>query len=485
MKTRYVKIDTAEYNLEHSKVSWKTKRLFGFILGFFLLIVLVSFAYASPDLDIQKKDKGSVVIAELENPAVFDFLITNNDGEDNFEIYSFSGVSFSPKGTFILPSGKKTIEVKAYPSKGVRGSFKGIYDFEYELRGQSSGIYKDHLAIKIVTLKDAVQLQVMPISPGEKNVEIFLVNKENTNIEDLTIKTETKFFNLDEKISLKPYEKISINKSANSGLIGITAGKYTSEAELSLGGSKVKLPFEIQYTEKEEIKTESVTEGFIIRTTTDRKINQGNVPATAEIIVSKNLLTRLFTHFSAEPKEVIRRGLIVEYVWSEVIGPGASLSVNVTTNYTIPLLLIIFVVFIGVVARLYFLTDVVLGKKVSLVRTRGGEFALRVVLNVRARKSVTSGQLIDHIPGMAKIYEGFGKRPDKIDEQHRRLEWNIGNMRAGEERAYSYVIYSKLRAVGRFELPVARLAYQKDGASKFVNSNKAYFVSDSVAKIED
>ena len=457
------------------------KKRFLFILAFSVLI-LSSFVTAVPNLSIEKIDRGSVVIAELDNPAVFDFVIDNKGKEDNFEIYSFVGVSFSPRGTFPLPEGKKTIEVLAFPNSETRQNFRGIYTFEYQLRGQESGIYKDTFSIKIVPLNEVVDIEVNPISPGDKSAEIFVKNKDNTNIENMNIDIESKFFSVDESISLKPYGSIQVNASVNEGLAGIAAGKYEYNTKIGLEGKEVEKDGELEYVEKEEIKVESTTSGLIIRTTTEMKINEGNVPINAEIVVRKNILTRLFTHFSQEPEEVDRRGVIVQYKWREVVPPGGAFSVSTTTNYTIPLLLIIFIVFVAVVARIYFLTDIILDKKVSLVKTKGGEFALRVVLNVRARKSIIRAQLIDYIPGMAKIYEGYGKRPDKIDEQHRRLEWNIGNMGAGEERAFSYIIYSKLRAVGRFELPIARVVYQKDGENKFVNSNKAYFVSESIKR---
>jgi hypothetical protein len=80
---------------------------------------------------------------------------------------------------------------------------------------------------------------------------------------------------------------------------------------------------------------------------------------------------------------------------------------------------------------------------------------------------------------MTKLYEGYGKMPDKIDEATRRVAWSLGGLESGEERILSYVVYSKLQTVGRLELGAAKLVYEKDGKTDAVNSNKTFFVSEA------
>lgn len=79
-------------------------------------LFMVSFSSAL-DLEVEKIEKTPVIISEMSNPAVFDFIINNKGGYDRVEIYSLVGVSFEPKETFNLPSGKTTMEVKAYPGR--------------------------------------------------------------------------------------------------------------------------------------------------------------------------------------------------------------------------------------------------------------------------------------------------------------------------------------------------------------------------------
>ena len=69
--------------------------------------------------------------------------------------------------------------------------------------------------------------------------------------------------------------------------------------------------------------------------------------------------------------------------------------------------------------------------------------------------------------------------PDKIDPATKRLFWNLDRLNAGEERIYSYIIFSKVRVVGRFELPAATAVYLREGKTENVLSNRAFFVSET------
>jgi len=76
---------------------------------------------------------------------------------------------------------------------------------------------------------------------------------------------------------------------------------------------------------------------------------------------------------------------------------------------------------------------------------------------------------------MTKLYEKFGKAPDKVDPKTKRLFWNISHMSKGEKRVISYIIYSKMNVLGRFELGPAPATFKQNKKHKEVLSNKAYF----------
>ncbi len=448
------------------------------LLALFFVLEFSYFASAEFDLSIEVIDKGSVIISELNNPAVFDFVITNNENKDFAEIYSLVGVSMAPKGTFEIPNGKSTIEVKAYLPAHLRKR-DGVFSFEYQIKGQSQGIFKDKLTVRIVPLKEVFSIRNMNIHPDDSEVIVSIKNNVNTNLEDVKMQFKSKFFDFSEKVSLEPYQEINISTNVDKNRVSrFVAGQYSLSVEINMGDVKEEFNSEINYLEKEGTSIVSESSGFIIRETRATKKNEGNVPLKAKIEIKKDIVSRLFSTNSEEPLISEREGLFVKYVWEKDLAPQESFTVISRTNYTIPFLVIVLVIVIAVLVRIYTLTSIIFEKRVSFVRTRGGEFALKVILRVRARKNADNIQVVDRIPMTTKLYEQFGRKPDKVDEKTRQMFWFVDRLNKGEERIFSYIIYSKIRVIGRFELPLAHASFQRDGKKFNVYSNKAYFASE-------
>ncbi len=449
------------------------------VLLLIFTLFLSSFVSAEFNLQVEKIDKGAVIISELNNPAVYEFIITNNGASDMAEIYSLVSVSMMPKGTFLIPSGVSKLEVRAYPGKEYR-RVEGLYSFEYQLRGLNEGIFKDKLTFRTVSLRDVLNIEDIKLSLNDNTVEVKVKNNVNTHLENVELHFSSQFFDSVKTVSLDPFQETNITLDVNKDRVArLSAGQYPMEVEIELEDESVSYKGNIDYLEKESISVSRESSGFIVRENNIIKTNEGNIPVEAEIEIKKDTFSRLFTTFSSDPTETERSGLLVNYIWKREIGPDESLSVTTTTNYTFPFFLIILVVAVGFLVKTYTTNVLTLNKEVSFVKTKGGEFALKVILSVKARKHTDNIQLIDRLPGMAKLYEKFGRQPDRIDEQSRRLFWNITGLNKGEERVFSYIIYSKVRAVGRFELPPALAVFEKDGKTHEVLSNRAYFVSET------
>ena len=455
----------------------KKSGLFAILFAFFM--TLMPLAFAAPNLDVQKIDKGAVVISEINNPAVFDFLITNNGLPDTFEIYSLVGVTLSPRGTFDLPKGTTEIEVTAYPNKDVRRQL-GNFIFEYEIKGQTSGIFKDKLTIEIINLKDAIEVKSSNFNIYDTEARFIVKNLENTHIDDLPITFISAFFEETEIVSLNPYGQttayVNIDKSR---LRNLSAGDYIVTAIADPEDSKVKLESTVKYLESIGTSIEKTNSGIIIRKTTFTRINDGNVPTTGSINIGKDAVSRLFTTYSAEPLNSSRSGFLVRYVWEKQLKPGESFSITATTNYTLPFVLLVLIALIVIMIRIYSRATLVLEKRVSFVKTKGDEFALRVKIHVKSKKHIDNIQIIDKLPNGVVLYEKYGTMPDKIDKAARRLFWNINSLNAGEERVFSYVIHSKIKIVGTFELSPATALYEKDDKTYEVFSNKTFFVTET------
>ncbi|MEK6836455.1 MAG: hypothetical protein AABX94_02195, partial [Nanoarchaeota archaeon] len=259
----------------------------------------------------------------------------------------------------------------------------------------------------------------------------------------------------------------------------ISAGEYDVDIIYELNDKKSFSEMKIQYLEESGISVSERTEGFIIKKTEINKTNEGNVPAFAKIEIRKNILTRLFTIYTDKPTTSERKGIFVDFSWEKEIEVGESYGVVVTTNYTFPFIIILLVVVIGFFVSFLATGKLSVHKSVSFVRTKGGEFALKINLRVKARSNLKNIVISDRIPGHAKLFNKFGIPPHRIDESSRKIEWDIHQLNAGEERVFSYIIYSKINIVGSFELPAASVSFECDGKRQHIFSNKTHFASET------
>lgn len=446
------------------------------VLFLFLSALLLVTCVSALDLTVSKNETIPIVISELQNPAIFNLSINNLGTSEQVEMYSLVGVSFEPKGKFLLPAGTSNLMVKAYLDDAARAN-DGVYAFDYEIKG-TSGAFKDRLTIKVVKLKDVFEITPLSVRYGDSNIIIKVRNVQNIELKDVKVKLKSVFFEGEKTLSFSPFEGFDVTLPVKSESVkDLAAGPYIVTSNLELGNTTIKLENIVKYLEKENIAMEKTGRGWIIRTTTIKKTNEGNLAVPDRIEVTKNILTRLFTSFSVVPLSTERKGLFVHYMWEKELNPGESWSIDVRTNYTLPFVLLVLIAFSAVAVYLYSKTAVVVRKRCSFVRTRGGEFALKVILHVKARKSVDNIEIFDRIPRATKLYEKAGM-PHKFDERIGCLSWKIDRLNAGEERVFSYIIYSTIRIVGRLELSPATARFVQDGKSTYVHSNRTYFVSD-------
>ncbi|MBX4212001.1 hypothetical protein KW787_00905 [Candidatus Pacearchaeota archaeon] len=453
-----------------------------FVVIVLAIFLILSCFFVSADITVETKNVAPVIISDLNNPAVFNFTIFNHGETQGVQLYSLLGVSMTPKGNFDIQPGENKIEVRAYLPPEMRKN-PGFFTFTYELKGSDSGIYKGALNVEIVELKSTMAISADNFKPGDSQAIVRVKNLKNTYLENVNVKFSSALFSGEKTVSLKPGEETSFNVSVDLNSIKkLVAGPYVIKTEISVDDKKAKIEGVVNYLEREGISVNSHTTGFIVRETTVTKVNEGNKPTSAKIDMRKDIVSRLFTSYSIQPLVVQRSGLLVDYAWEKQLAPAEELAVTSTTNYTLPFVLIILVGISVVVARTYVRTALTVSKKVSFVKTKGGEFALKVTLHVHAGSPVEEIQVHDHLPGSAVLYEKFGSKPDSING--RTLGWTIHRLNRGEERTISYIIYSKLRIVGAYELPSAKATFKHNGQENTVFSNRAFFVSET-ARSED
>jgi hypothetical protein len=197
--------------------------------------------------------------------------------------------------------------------------------------------------------------------------------------------------------------------------------------------------------------------------------------------MEKNLLSSIFTTKNMATTKTETNGFTKKYIWEKVLIPNEEIKIVTKTNWLFPLFIII-IILIGIrLIKKSIYDNLELLKKVSFVKTKGGQFALKVTIKARAKKRLDKITIIDRIPPIVKLYNKFGAiSPDKIDLENKKLHWNLSSLNKGETRIFTYIIYSKIGIMGRFELPETHANYEDEGELKETISNRSFYVNDSI-----
>jgi len=444
----------------------------------FLLFALLLVPAVLADLTIKENSEDVVMILDLNQPAIFNISVTNNGHADFFLIYTFFGAGLEPTERIYIERGAtKEVQVKILPREN--WDLKGITTFQYFLQGKSTPEQAEKFSVNIINLEDAFEIGATDLDPESSSIQVYIKNKVNFNFEDLDVEFNSPFFKLAKNLDLAPNEKVSFDVTLDQEDYNkLSAGYYTLTANVKVDKINAGVEGKINFVEKNILKTSSRDFGLIISSKVITKTNKGNTLEETQTVVKKNILSRLFTSFSPEPTNVNRQGGSVYYTWDQEIEPGESEEVIVKTNWLLPFLIIILLIGVVILTKKTTNKNLEVRKKISFVKAKGGEFALKVTIVMGAKKYIERIRLIDRLPPLVKMYERFGgEEPSRVDRDKKKLEWDFENLEAGEKRVVSYIIYSNVGVLGRFALPAAIAIFERDGKIKEVSSNKAFFLS--------
>jgi hypothetical protein len=453
------------------------KKVMFFYLAIAIFLLSLSFVFS--ELEIKKETISSLAIKDLNKPAIFNLEITNKGEADTFTIYNLIGLSFQPTAPFYLEQGEtKKIVLEIYPTIPLKIS-PDYLSFEYKIKGEKAGIQKDNLAIGIANLKDSFEFYIEPINPDSETAKIHFNNKYGGSLENLYLEFFSVFFLEKKDFSLSSLEKKEFEVSLNKVKIKeLLAGPYIVNAKITYNNFTTEASTIMKFEEKAGIETTELKEGFFVRKTEIEKFNKGNVKTDVSVVVSKDLFSGLFTSINPQPDRREVRGFKISYIYNKQLSPNQSLKIIAKTSWWILILIVIILIVLWYVIDEYIRNKIIIRKQVSRVRTKGGEFALKVSILVRARDYVERIRIFDRLPPMVKIFENFGNIPEKADEKNRRLEWNFQALAKGEERTIHYIIYSKIGMLGKFELPKTTAIYEYKGKLKEALSNEVFYSSE-------
>ncbi len=447
-----------------------------------IIILLILPSIFAINVNIEKQSSNEVLIKGINMPAVFDIKITNLGEPDKFKFYNLVGFMISPETISLNHGETKEIMLRIFPIGDLK--INGPYTFAYTIKGQDNSEIDQQLTVKIMDLKDSFEIGADEFDSSTSSLNIYINNKVNFDFDQINAEFTSPFFNFEKTFSLAPNEKKSFEVQLNKeDFKKLMAGFYTLNAKITAGEEKADVEGTIKFVEKNLVTTTEDDLGFIITTKTIEKINEGNVLEKSQTVIKKNILSRLFTSFNLQPDIVERKGFIIYYTWNKEIKPGENLKIIIKTNWLFPLLVILFIVTIVALAKQYSKKNLVLKKKVSFVKAKGGEFALKISIIINARKYIEKVNIIDRLPPLVKIHERFGgEHPKRINEKSKRIEWGFEKLEAGENRILSYIIYSKIGVLGKFALPTATAIYEKEGKIHETQSNRAFFMAEQGRK---
>lgn len=446
------------------------------LIGVIILINIIS--VLAINLEVNSKAISNSYLIELNDPAVFDLIIKNLDKSDSFQIYSLVGINITHMPLRIDKDETEIIRIYLTPQDYLRSNPQS-YTFEYKIKNSKNEIQSETLTINIVSLDSAFSIDSQPINPKSEKMTINIRNNLMKNLKNVKFKIKSNFFNDYEKelsFGLNEKKHIEINIDKNK-LKTLTAGNYILNSQISLQNNIFNFESQIRFLENEGIEMLEDKKGSIIQKIEIIKKNTGNTKQLIAITQKKNFIAYLFTTANIPPTKVETEGFYKNYVWEKVLNPDEELKIVTRTNWLFPIIIIIIIIIGASLIRKSIYDNLELTKKVAFVKTRGGEFALKVSVKARAKKQIEKIKIIDILPSMVKLYDKFGMiNPDKIDMDSKRLYWNIPRLNKGETRIFTYIIYSKIGVFGRIELPEARAIYEENGESKETYSNKSFYV---------
>lgn len=444
------------------------------ILGIFIFLIGFSSAF-NVDVDF----KNDVYITGFNSSVDVIFNLTDLT-RGYYHVYTLSDILIEPGNVYYIEDDSAVLNYTFTPFYD-KIETRGDYLFSYYINHKDVEKKKYNGKIQIFDFEDVINIESNYIDFENPSVKIYVENTKNYDFSNLKMTCYSILSNFQSNFSLDGNEIKEIELDVSEELIKKTkAGVYAIDCEFNTSAGLKEVKGKLYLSEKEGVVTQDETSGFLIRTRNINKINSGNTVENIDIKDEKNFFSGLFTSFNQEPIKVGKEGSRFLYEWSVKLNPGEVYNLKIKTNYFYPLILLALIIFSVVFIRRYMEKKIDIKKTVKRVKTKNGEFALRVNLSIKARKDVEKVVLVDRVPLNVKIYNKFqSNRPDFVDVEKRILKWNIGELNSGEEREFSYIVYSRVGFVGRFSLPSARVLFDFNDTSCMEDSKKVFFLAEN------
>lgn len=462
----------------------------------YLIFLIVCSTLTNALIQIQTEPiKDSILLDEI---ALYNITIQNYESRE-ITVYLSPGSDVrwlyitKPLVINIKPLANITVLLEVMPKKsllleGILGP--GSYKIPIIARYDKSRIETSvNLRIKSYTeLKKeylpAVRLGVeiaQQIDPRDKGIpiDLFISNRNLLNLSDLNLLLKSELFEKQLKISLKPLQDFNtriifpVDKQQKPG-------KYTLKVYIMLNNETLgQVSKEFNIIPYKEISIKNKTkESFLFKTTTRFSIeNTGNIRTIYKQQLKKSAIGRLFTNTYPKTTHIILNSEIVKG-WSFDLQPKQSIEVIITTNYRLPIIIIILII-LAIITYYVFRSPLVVEKEVKIIGSSKelSEFKVLIHLKNRSAKALHNIRAIDRVPSIVEVVREYSlgtvnpSRIGKHSKQGEIITWNIDSLEPFEERILSYKLKSKLKIIGGLKLKPTKVEFEVNGKQTSVKSN--------------
>lgn len=398
--------------------------------------------------------------------AVVEVKITNNDKSSLFDIFTVNtDFIFAGKVVKVLNGQSETKEIKIFPQI----DRSGLYRVNIFVKSQAtSEIVEGSTIIRLAPLKDSLSITVKPdpLSVKDMTITVVFKNTAEVNVGTVRIEAESPIFSDEFEFSLAPKEEQSFDVDVD--LTKAEGGEHPINMKVYEEGKFVfekDVPYRLEEIKDFE-ESRSIT-GFLIREKVLTFENDGNIKEKVEVEEDSTFLEKIFSYFSEKPLFKTEAGAL-KATWSLEVQPYSTKEIIVKTNYLLPLTLLALIIIGFAFTVRYQSTGLIVTKSASRAKSNKGT-AFKVTIKVRNRKdAVRELRVKDFLPKHLKVHEKFDfTKPSKVTDSY--VEWFLPLLQGGEERVFTYYLYTEGDYTGSLVLPhtaVNYLTLHRDPASE-------------------
>ncbi len=444
---------------------------------FLFLLFTLSFVSAEFQLSIEEQNTS---ILPLQS-ATYLMKFKNLDNlSDVINIFAdANNWILSPQTVVLPPNGVVEKQLIITPRSGVRlSNYRIPLTFQSTVTNQvesvsvllslSLDLYHKGYPLNIAMRSSAPE-KVDPRDPF--NVRVYLKNNNLRDIKRLDITISSDLFEKEFSTPLRPLAPFSKEFTFNldpltpPGTHDLSIVVRDSETSTIVGEDY--LVFTVEGYGK-ILSDRKIIDRSLFRTVEEITFTHyGNEKRTQEFDYHLGNFESWFT--SSEPEGVLKKdpagGKLIS--WVITLSPGETKKVLIIRNYRLLAVAIIILIAL-IIAYFVFRSPIVAYKEAHITaadKEGVSQMRVRIYIRNRSNKTVTNVKIIDRVPNIMEYLEHnhLGSlQPSKVTRTEKKgtiLRWELESLEPYEERIITYKVKSKLKIVGKMNLPEAKIKF--------------------------